>query len=86
MHHPLEADLPDIGRAVLAEGEQQIEVDLSARGLRRRFADGFAGRRLTAQRFSLHHAIATLSVSTEVDVAEQLREQLGRRLARRRAA
>ena len=42
IYDPLEAELPDIGRAVLAEGDRQIEVDLSAADLRRRFASGFA--------------------------------------------
>lgn len=84
VHDPLEADLPDIGRAILVEGDQQIEVDLSARLLRRSFATGFVQRRRNAERFSLHHAIPVLPISTDSDVAEQFREQLGRRLARRR--
>lgn len=83
---PLEAELPDIGRAVLAEGEQQVEVDLSGRALRQRFSDGFAERRDAAAGFSLHHAIPVLPLSTHRDVDEQLRELLGRRLARRRLA
>ncbi len=83
---PLEAELPDIGRAVLAEGDQQAEVDLSGRALRQRFAEGFAERREAAAGFSLHHAIPVLPLSTHRDVTEQLRELLGRRLARRRLA
>lgn len=84
VHDPLEAELPDIGHAVLAEGDQQAEVDLSGRTLRQRFADGFAERREAAAGFSLHHAIPVLPLSTYRDVTEQLRELLGRRLARRR--
>jgi uncharacterized protein (DUF58 family) len=83
---PLEAELPDIGRAVLADGRQQIEVDLSARDLRRGFAAGYAERRANAARFSLQRAIPVLAVMTDRDVLEQLREQLGRRLTRHRAA
>ena len=83
---PLEAELPDIGRAVLADGRQQIEVDLSARDLRRAFASDYAGRRANASRFSLQRAIPVLTVTTDRDVLEQLRAQLGQRLARRRAA
>ena len=41
VYDPLEADLPDIGRAVLADGERQIEVDIPAAELRRRFAAEF---------------------------------------------
>lgn len=82
----LEAELPDIGRAVLTEGEQQVEVDLSGRTLRRGFADGVAERRDALARFSLHRAIPVLPLSTDRDVAAQMRELLGRRLARRRLA
>jgi uncharacterized protein (DUF58 family) len=86
VHDPLEAELPAIGRAVVAEADRQIEIDLSAAGLRRRFADDFAGRRERGARFSLHHAIPVLPLSTHRDVADQFRELLGRRLERRRRA
>jgi len=86
VHDPLEEALPDIGRAVVAEGDRQIEIDLSADALRRRFAADFAGRRENAGRFSLHHAIPVLPISTDRDVVDQLRELLGRRLGRRAAA
>ena len=86
VHDPLEEALPDIGHAVMAEGDRQIEVDLSADPLRRRFASAFALRRQKAEHFSLHHAIPVLPVATDRDVAGQFRELLGRRLARRQAA
>ena len=86
VHDPLEAELPAIGRAVVAEAGRQIEIDLSAAGLRRRFADDFAGRRERGARFSLHHAIPVLPLSTHRDVSDQFRELLGRRLERRRRA
>jgi len=86
VHDPLEADLPAIGRAVLADAKQQIELDLSADRLRHDFARDFARRRESGARFSLHHAIPVLPLSTHRDVAEQLRELLGRRLERRRRA
>ena len=86
VHDPLEADLPAIGRAVVAEAGRQIEIDLSAAGLRRSFADDFAGRRERGARFSLHHAIPVLPLSTHRDVADQFRELLGRRLERHRRA
>ncbi|HKV15181.1 MAG TPA: DUF58 domain-containing protein [Reyranella sp.] len=86
VHDPLEAELPAIGRAVVAEAGRQIEIDLSAAGLRRSFADDFAGRRERGARFSLHHAIPVLPLSTHRDVADQFRELLGRRLERRRRA
>lgn len=83
---PLEAELPDIGRAILADGDRQIEADLSANDLRRRFAADFAARRGNAARFSLNHAIPVLPLSTERDVADQFRELLGRRLQRKAVA
>ena len=86
VHDPLEDALPDIGRAVLAEGDRQIEVDLSAADLRRRFAGAFTERRQSSERYSLHHAIPVLPLSTDRDVVDQFRELLGRRLARRRLA
>ena len=56
--------LPDIGRAVLAEGDRQIEVDLSgprpAAALRRR-ASPSGGR--PGRRFSLHRAIPVLPIA-----------------------
>jgi len=84
VYDPLEQRLPDIGRAVLAEGDRQIEVDLSGPELQRRFAEAFTERRQAGARFSLHQAIPVLPISTDRDVAEQFRELLGRRLARRR--
>jgi uncharacterized protein (DUF58 family) len=86
VHDPLEAELPAIGRVVVVEADRQIEVDLSAGGLRRDFAYGFAERRERGARFSLHHAIPVLPLSTHRDVADQFRELLGRRLERRRRA
>ena len=86
VYDPLEAELPAIGRTVLAGAGQQIEIDLSARELRRAFAKDFSDRRASGARFSLHHAIPVLPLSTHRDVAEQLRELLGRRLERRRRA
>lgn len=83
---PLEAELPDIGSTVLTDGSRQIEADLSARDLRRQFSAGFAERRANAARFSLQRAIPVLPLVTGRDVSDQFREQLGRRLSRRRAA
>jgi uncharacterized protein (DUF58 family) len=82
VYDPLEADLPDIGRAVLAEGDRQIEVDLSAGDLRRRFATGFAERRARIERLALQRAIPVLPIRTDADPAQQLRALIGRRMAR----
>jgi uncharacterized protein (DUF58 family) len=82
VHDPLEIELPDIGRTVVAEGDRQIEADLSAAGLRRRYAEGFAGRVERTGAFSLTRTIPVLPIRTDRDVAEQYRELIGRRQRR----
>jgi hypothetical protein len=67
----------------MSDGERQIEADLSSRDLRQRHASAFAERRDKAGRFSLDHDIPVLPLTTEHDVAGQLRELLGRRLQRK---
>ena len=80
---PLEAELPDIGRATLSNGAEQMEADLSAGSLRRAYAASFAERRAAIESFSRRRAIPVLPITTDRDAAEQFRELLGRRLERR---
>ena len=82
VYDPLEAELPDIGRAVLAEGEHQVEVDLSGAELRRRFAAQFAEGRAAVGGFSLTREIPVLPIRTDLDVTAQLRALIGQRMAR----
>ena len=79
---PLEAELPDIGRMVVAEGNRQIEIDSSTRGLRGKFAVSFTERREALDGFSRRRAIPVLPLSTGRNTSDQLRELLGRRLTR----
>ncbi len=79
---PLEAELPDVGRTIVAEAARQMDVDMSGRELRTRFAADYDARRDAIERFSRRRAIPVLPLSTVRDTAEQLRELLGRRLAR----
>ncbi|WP_395665486.1 DUF58 domain-containing protein [Methylocella sp.] len=79
---PLEAELPDVGRVAIADAGRRIEIDSSARGLRRRFAASFVERREAIEGFSRKRAMPVLPLSTARDVAGQFRELLGRRLAR----
>jgi uncharacterized protein (DUF58 family) len=83
IHDPLEAELPDIGRAVVAEADRQIEVDTSVKDLRTRFAADFAARRDRIEAFSRQRTIPVLPVSTAQDVVDQFRDLLGQRLVRR---
>ena len=80
VYDPIEAELPDIGRTVLAEAERQIEVDLSSAGLRRRFATDFTESRRQIERASIKRAIPVLPIRTDRDVAEQVRALIGRRM------
>ncbi|CAM5776572.1 hypothetical protein LMIY3S_05595 [Labrys miyagiensis] len=80
---PLELDLPDLGPAVFSSGSAEIEVDLSARSLRRRFSEEKAAWRSRLAALSHRREIPVLPVSTERDVVSQLRELIGQRSARR---
>jgi uncharacterized protein (DUF58 family) len=74
---PLEADLPDIGRVVVADAGQRLEIDTSRRSTRRRFAEEFATRRARVEEFSRKRTIPVLPISTDSDVTDQLRRILG---------
>lgn len=78
---PLEEALPGIGRAVIAEGSGQGEVDTSARSLKADFAEDFRHRREAVETFSRRRAIPVMPLSTARDAADQFRELLGRRIA-----
>lgn len=80
VYDPLEEQLPDIGRAMLSEGEQQVEADLSDAGLRRRFAAEFVAARQQVAQASIKRAIPVLPIRTDVDPAQQLRGLIGRRM------
>lgn len=86
VHDPLEQNLPDIGPAVFSSSTGQIEVDSSSRALRDSFASQQSDRRAQLAELSRHRAIPVLPISTERDVALQLRELIGKRLERRAGA
>jgi uncharacterized protein (DUF58 family) len=76
---PLEAELPDAGPLVFADGAQQLEVDTSKRKLRDRFREEFAAERAAGRRFLIHRETPVLPLSTADEVAAQLRQVLGAR-------
>jgi uncharacterized protein (DUF58 family) len=76
---PLEAALPDAGRLVMCEGDRQLDVDTSPRGLRDRYQSDFAERRAAARDLARQRQIPELPVDTATDVSAQLRELLGKR-------
>ena len=61
---PLEEKLPGIGRVNVAEGGQQIETDMSRRGLQTNFAAGFKERRQAVEGFSRRRAIPVMPLTT----------------------
>jgi uncharacterized protein (DUF58 family) len=79
---PLEEKLPGIGRVNVAEGGQQIETDMSRRGLQTNFAAGFKERRQAVEGFSRRRAIPVMPLTTARDATDQFRELLGRRMAK----
>ena len=74
---PLEAELPDSGRLVMAEGAAQLEVNTSDTGLRRRFHDEFEQRLAHIQDLSRKRSIPVLPIQTGEGVAEQVKTLLG---------
>ncbi|WP_413991111.1 DUF58 domain-containing protein [Labrys okinawensis] len=83
---PLEHDLPDLGPSVFSSGSAEIEVDLSPASLRRRFSEDKASWRARLAALSRRRSIPVLPVSTDRDVATQLRELIGRRSAKHLAS
>lgn len=86
IYDPLEANLPDIGRAVVARGDAQIEVDTGRYDVRTGFTGAFDDLRTRIEGLSHKRRIPLLPVSTARDPAEQLRESLGRRASSKRAS
>jgi uncharacterized protein (DUF58 family) len=77
IYDPLETELPDAGRLVMAEGAVQLEVNTSDRGLRRDFHDTFEQRLRRIQTLSRKRSIPVLPIQTGAGVAEQVRTLLG---------
>lgn len=80
IYDPIEAEMPALGRVIVGEGDNQIEIDSTATNLRSRFAESFAERRASLEGFSRRRAIPVLPIETARDVSAQMRELLGRRL------
>jgi uncharacterized protein (DUF58 family) len=79
IYDPVEGALPDAGRLVMAEGELQLEVDTSDRGLRERYQTEFERRLARIRELSRRREIPVLPISTAEPVPEQVRRLLGDR-------
>ncbi|HXT82452.1 MAG TPA: DUF58 domain-containing protein [Acetobacteraceae bacterium] len=81
IHDPLEAELPTLGRVVVAEGAARLAVETGSARLRRAYGSDFAARQAIAHSFGRHRAIPILTVRTDADVAAQIRSALHRTTA-----
>jgi uncharacterized protein (DUF58 family) len=86
IYDPLEAALPNAGRLVITEGELQLEVNTSDRGLRERYQTEFEQRLARMHELSRQRQIPVLPLSTAERVPEQVRRLLGDRPGARRGA
>ena len=77
IYDPLEVEMPDIGRAVVSEGELQLEINTADSKLRQQFQDQFKDQLNQARHFSRTRAIPLLAIQTSQDVAEQIRKLIG---------
>ena len=84
IYDPLEENLPNAGRLVMAEGELQLEVDTSNPGLREHYHTDFEQRLARIHELSRQREIPVLPLSTAEPVPEQVRRLLGNRLGARR--
>ena len=74
---PIEADLPDAGRLVVAEEDLQLEVDTSDKKFRQKFSDEFNNRLNWIQEISRLRSVPVVPIHTGEGVAEQMRQALG---------
>ena len=77
IYDAMEANLPDVGSAVVSEGELQLEVNTSDQRLRQEFHEQFEQRLARVRKFARQRAIPLLPIETSLGVAEQIRQLLG---------
>jgi uncharacterized protein (DUF58 family) len=77
VYDPLEEALPQAGRLVVAEDENQLEIDTGDRGLREKYTTEFEKRRQWIETLSRKRSIPVLPLRTGESVAEQIRRRLG---------
>ena len=73
---PLEAALPPLGAVTVAEGDTRLSIDTDSTRLRRDHAAAFAARHTQIHGFGRHRAIPVIDVSTDEDIARQIRRAL----------
>jgi uncharacterized protein (DUF58 family) len=77
VYDPIEAELPAAGPLVFGQASRQLEVDTGSVRLRREYATEFAERQAAIEEFCRQRITPRLSICTDRDVTEQVRERLG---------
>lgn len=79
VYDPLESSLANVGPVVVGDGRNQIEIDSSDAGLKKRYDREFSDRLEAVESFLTRRKIPVLPITTTLPVADQLRELLGLR-------
>lgn len=77
IYDALECEMPDVGRAVVSEGDLQLEINTADPKLRSDFRHQFEERLESARHFSRTRAIPLIPIQTGTGVAEQIRQLIG---------
>ncbi|MES2438091.1 MAG: DUF58 domain-containing protein [Verrucomicrobiota bacterium] len=80
VHDPLEVALPDAGSKVFGAGDLQLEINTGSRPLRDAFRSDFGKRLEDARHFLIQREVPVMPISTDEDVAFQVRRQLGQQI------
>ena len=75
---PLEAALPDVGRAAVSDGAEQLSLPTSDPALRAAFASAFANDRARVRSFCDHVGALQFELGTERSVVEQVESTFGK--------
>jgi len=77
IYDPLEADFNARERAVVSDGQMQLEVSSRLSSLREEFRNDFQSRLSQARKFLLTRQVPLLTLDTEQDLMRQFSRQLG---------
>ncbi|MEM8606208.1 MAG: DUF58 domain-containing protein [Myxococcota bacterium] len=75
---PLEAELPDLGRVVVSDGDKQIDADTADASLRNRYREHHRQVVTQMDQISLQYDVPSMTLWTDRDVLLQIRDRLGR--------
>jgi uncharacterized protein (DUF58 family) len=84
IYDPIESELPEAGRLVVAEENHQLEINSSDRGLRSRYQENFQARLDWIKQMSRFRSIPLIPIHTGEDPTAQIRKHLGHEQQSRR--